>query len=291
MNPKDFQKWDGVTNHRNCIYAYVNKQNGKIYVGQTEQFKIRHGKHCQRGQNKAPIDRALNKYGVGGFEIFILEENLQDHDVMNEREIFYIAEFDSFKNGYNQTMGGGGMLGHRGYWKGKKIPAHVAAHLNRTGKSAWNKGMKMDEAWCEKDRLGHLGKPAWNKGLKGVTVAWNKGKKCPQLSESQKGKIITEEQRRKISQTLKGNIPWNKGVPMTEEHRLKDRLTHLGKISAKRIAVLKVDFEGNILCVFPAVTYANRADHVHVKLGKYNRKKKCFYIKATEYETFTCQFA
>lgn len=31
----------------------------------------------------------------------------------------------------------------------------------------------------------------------------------------------SEETRRKISETLKGNIPWNKGVPMTEEQRLK----------------------------------------------------------------------
>ena len=251
MRPQDFQIWDGVTNHRNCIYAYVNKRNGKVYVGQTEQFKIRHRKHCQIGENKAPIDKALNKYGEDEFFVFIIEDNLPDHDAMNEREIFYIAEFESFKKGYNQTLGGGGLLGRPGYWKGKKIPPHVAALLDRTGKEPWNKG-----------------------------------KKCPQLSEAQKGKIISEEQRGKISKTLMGHKTWNKGVPMTDEQKEKDRLAHLGKISKKRIAVLKIDMNGNILARYDYVVAANNAEHTHIKLGKYNARNKCYYIRENDYEMF-----
>lgn len=41
------------------------------------------------------------------------------------------------------------------------------------------------------------------------------------ISESQKGKIIPQEQRKQIAQTLKGNIPWNKGLPMLEETKSK----------------------------------------------------------------------
>lgn len=35
---------------------------------------------------------------------------------------------------------------------------------------------------------------------------------CEKISNSQKGKIITPEQRQQTSQTLMGNIPWNKGL-------------------------------------------------------------------------------
>ena len=39
------------------------------------------------------------------------------------------------------------------------------------------------------------------------------------ISEANKGRVKTEEHRRKISKSLKGHVPWNKGIPRTEEHK------------------------------------------------------------------------
>jgi len=67
-------------------------------------------------------------------------------------------------------------------------------------------------------------KEPWNKGKKGVQIAWNRGitpseatkqkireARANQDMSYRKGVSPSLEQRLKISETLKGNIPWNKG--------------------------------------------------------------------------------
>lgn len=48
--------------------------------------------------------KALRKYGVENFTFQIIELCRQDE--LNEREIYWIKYYDSFNNGYNQTIGG-----------------------------------------------------------------------------------------------------------------------------------------------------------------------------------------
>ena len=57
----------------------------------------------EHNQSRA-LYRALNKYGIDNFSFSILEETCQP----NEREQFYIRLFDSYHNGYNETLGGDG---------------------------------------------------------------------------------------------------------------------------------------------------------------------------------------
>ncbi len=45
----------------------------------------------------------------------------------------------------------------------------------------------------------------------------------------------------------KGMISWMKGKKMSPEHREKDRIAHLGKISEKRIPIVKLDLDYNFL--------------------------------------------
>jgi hypothetical protein len=49
------------------------------------------------------------------------------------------------------------------------------------------------------------------------------------LSKAHIGKIITEEQRRKISASLKGRVPWNKGKPCSDEVRARLLLANKGR--------------------------------------------------------------
>lgn len=55
---------------------------------------------------KRPLYAAIRKYGGNKF---IIEEIEQCSDkIVNEREIYWIEQYQSFKNGYNATIGGDG---------------------------------------------------------------------------------------------------------------------------------------------------------------------------------------
>lgn len=93
-----------------CIYIIKNKINNKVYIGQTmqsveERYK-QHLKSCRCKQHYK-IYRAMNKYGVDNFYYEILERDVKEEDI-DEREIYWIEYYDSFKNGYNSTTGGDG---------------------------------------------------------------------------------------------------------------------------------------------------------------------------------------
>ena len=91
------------------IYKITNKINGKSYVGKTERtVEERWNEHCndftkERCRNR-PLYRAMNKYGVENFYIETIEETSSPE----ERECFWIEHFQSFKKGYNATIGGDG---------------------------------------------------------------------------------------------------------------------------------------------------------------------------------------
>ena len=91
------------------IYQIINKINGKTYVGKSEHnITKRFKEHCndafKNRNEKRPLYAAMRKYGIENFEISLLEET----DDPNEREIFWIEQKGSFKNGYNATKGGDG---------------------------------------------------------------------------------------------------------------------------------------------------------------------------------------
>ncbi len=73
------------------------------------------------------------------------------------------------------------------------------------------------------------GKPAWNSGTKGLCKAWNKGTKGLMAVPWNKGRPMTEELRKKISESRKGQVSRWKGRKHTEEAKQKNREAHLGK--------------------------------------------------------------
>ena len=91
------------------IYKITNTVNNKVYIGKTElSIEKRFKEHCRDSQKiryeKRPLYSAMRKYGIENFTI----EKIEETNNPIERECYWIDYFNSFKNGYNATLGGDG---------------------------------------------------------------------------------------------------------------------------------------------------------------------------------------
>ena len=92
------------------IYKITNKVNGHSYIGQSVNIAVRFYKHINESNNpnrpgyNYPLYKALRKYGLMNFDFEILEEC--DISQLSDKEVYWIQYYDTFFNGYNQTMGG-----------------------------------------------------------------------------------------------------------------------------------------------------------------------------------------
>ena len=93
------------------IYKIVNDVNDKIYIGKTEfSIEKRFKEHCcdafRNRNEKRPLYAAMRKYGIKNFHIELIEET----NIPEEREVYWINFYNSYSKGYNATKGGDGKL-------------------------------------------------------------------------------------------------------------------------------------------------------------------------------------
>lgn len=91
------------------IYKITNDINGKIYIGKTEfSIEKRFKEHCldafRERCEKRPLYAAMRKYGIEHFHIELIEET----NIPEEREKYWIQYYESYGKGYNATIGGDG---------------------------------------------------------------------------------------------------------------------------------------------------------------------------------------
>lgn len=91
------------------IYKITCKVNGKSYIGQThENIERRFARHMgyQKNDNDTKFYRAVNKYGVENFYIEQIDTaNTQEE--LDDKEIYWIKYYDTYKNGYNSKLSKG----------------------------------------------------------------------------------------------------------------------------------------------------------------------------------------
>lgn len=93
------------------IYKITNKINNKIYIGKTsstiqKRWKQHLSDYKRDSFEKRPLYNAMKKYGEENFSIEEIEE--VEESLLSEREIYWIEYYNSYKNGYNATLGGEG---------------------------------------------------------------------------------------------------------------------------------------------------------------------------------------
>lgn len=92
------------------IYKITNTVNNKVYIGKTNfSVEKRWQEHCEDYTrfNNRPLYAAMRKYGINKFQVETIEEVENDEQACN-REIYWIAFYNSYHYGYNATYGGDG---------------------------------------------------------------------------------------------------------------------------------------------------------------------------------------
>ncbi len=92
------------------VYKITNQINGKCYIGSSIRVEKRWQDHKNNAFNpncvsyKYPLQRAIRKYGLENFSFEILNDDLNSFEEMEQYEYEMILHYDSYNNGYNQTL-------------------------------------------------------------------------------------------------------------------------------------------------------------------------------------------
>lgn len=258
------------------IYKLTNKVNGMMYIGQTMDLKKRITRHLYASKStehtngKYPISLAIAEFGINSFECEVLWKSEESSDKkaireeLNKKEVFYIKEYDSVRKGYNQTYGGGGLLGYRLSPEsiekvrqgnlGKKLPQWLKEeNIRRFEKFRNDPEFKKR---CS-ERMSGKNNPMFGVHLCGEKsymfgrhLSEETKKKISEAKRGKRGKPMSEEHKEKLKKALIG-------VRKTDEHRIKLREASLGqKHPERQKPILQYDMDGNFVkewsCAFEA---------------------------------------
>ncbi len=197
------------------IYGFRHKQHGKWYVGQSLDIYDRWSRYKRLScESQRKWYNALIKYGYDAFEAVIIEQC--DATLLDEREIFWIKEKDSVKNGYNIKAGGKG--GKHSDETKRLIKAKRSLQVMQPRSEESKEAMRQWNAtyWATHDHP-----------FKGRTDM----PKRPDLSERNKTTVFTDEQKRRLSdaareyQRLHGNpMKGRKRPDLAERNRQRAKI-------------------------------------------------------------------
>lgn len=184
------------------IYALINIETLEEYIGKSiniEERWLDHKNNASKGIDYQ-IYRAIRKYGWEKFDKHIIEECLEDE--LNDKEIYWIETLDTYKHGYNMTLGGDGVrfFGEENGMFGRHHTEESKQKMSQKqkGRQSYWKGKHLSEETKRKISDANRGKTAWNKG-----------------------KPFSEESKRKMSESHKGQISVNKGKHLSDDLKLK----------------------------------------------------------------------
>ena len=185
------------------IYCATCLTTGKLYFGQTirlvEERWERHIQESRSGSNYK-FHRAIRKYGE---ENFLVEELLAvsapTKDALKAKldfiEIRLIRKFDTFRNGYNMTLGGEGQFG-RIFSEESRRKMSESAKKRCTDKFRKEKSMLMNKLRENKSFV--------EKQCAASKIALLNTEVQKKLGIGRRGKPFSKEHRRKIGQAVSG---------------------------------------------------------------------------------------
>ncbi|SUM82669.1 helix-turn-helix domain-containing protein [Staphylococcus saprophyticus] len=172
-----------------CIYKITNTANGKVYIGQTVNYrkrKVGHFSYLRRNAHRnCYLQNSFNKYGESSFEIEIIKEcNI---DELDKLEIFYMKKYNSNDraHGYNMLIGG---------TTNKSFPDYIRKKMSLS-----QKGRIISEEHRKRIGEGHRGKTISpeaieksNKTKKDNQIQWGETNPNAVLSNDDVRKLIED---------------------------------------------------------------------------------------------------
>ena len=84
-----------------CIYKWINLVNGKVYVGQTQNFYNRMVQYHTKGATPK-LQNSIEKYGIDSFDIEVVE--LCDIERLDEREQYWMDYYCTYCSDYGYNI-------------------------------------------------------------------------------------------------------------------------------------------------------------------------------------------
>lgn len=188
---------------RGYIYCVACLPTGKLYFGQTirliEERWERHIQEAHSGSNYK-FHRAIRKYGEENFTVEeVLTVSAPTKKELKAKldyvEIRLIKKFNTFRKGYNMTLGGDGQFG-RIFSEESRRKMSESAKKRCTDKFRKEKSMLMkklrgDESFVKKQR-------------EASKIALLTPEVQKKLGNGRRGKPLSKEHRRKIGEAVSG---------------------------------------------------------------------------------------
>lgn len=212
------------------IYQIKNIVNGKRYIGQAFDVRVRWNNHKStlfRGvHSNTHLQNSYNKYGIDSFKFTVLEyvgcsDSIDDlKEKLKVREQYYMDKYD-WDSLYNMCPSAGSPLG-------KKVSEETKLKLSKA-----HTGKRLTLEHRNKISLIHRGKKV-SVSTRNKIAKSKKGKKrSPEvrakISKSKKGKKVSRETKKKLSILKCGDKNPFYGKTHTEETKSKMSLAHKGK--------------------------------------------------------------
>lgn len=217
------------------VYVHINTYNNKLYIGVTKRENPNRRWQNGYGYKRSPhFASAIEKYGWNSFKHIILFENLtQEIASIVEQELIKKYNTDNPSFGYNIRSGGISgykiadstkeklremFSGEGGYWHGIYGENHPR-YGKRMSQEAVNaiREKNKKENWSEETKknkeIAYKNQAIRQKGI----TPYNAIEKA---AEYHRGRKMLDEQKKKISETLKKHPPML-GLKMSEESRKK----------------------------------------------------------------------
>lgn len=196
------------------VYKITNNENGKFYVGVASREFDTDQNYMGSG---TAIKHAINKYGRDSFAKELIHSCEDFDEALELEELIVDEDFLKRSDVYNLKEGGKGGSVHS-----PEIRKSMGIH--KIGHTPWNKGVPMSDEVKKKVSESKKGTPPWNKGMSTPDDVRQKQslavKGRPPIAEETReklrihatgetnpfyGKTHSEESKRKMAESLKGN--------------------------------------------------------------------------------------